>query len=92
MDLQAVGSAHADPQLYDFLENQVLDERVKLTKKVGGHLIHLPRLPGPQAAQLPVGLGGVSEEDPPQAQLGAFGAQKPLRGPSAPHPGCLASA
>ncbi|XP_059542077.1 ferritin light chain-like [Myotis daubentonii] len=49
VELQAVGSTHADPQLCDFLENHLLDEQVKLMKKMGGHLTHLHRLAGPQA-------------------------------------------
>ncbi|XP_006881304.1 PREDICTED: ferritin light chain-like [Elephantulus edwardii] len=37
LDLQAVGSAHTDPHLCDFLENHFLDEEVKLLKKMGPH-------------------------------------------------------
>ncbi|KAK1344111.1 hypothetical protein QTO34_014670 [Cnephaeus nilssonii] len=35
VELQAQGSPRSDPQLPDFLENQDLDEQVKLTKKMG---------------------------------------------------------
>ena len=49
MDLHALGSAHADPHLCDFLESHFLGEQVKLVKKVGDHLTNLHRLAGPQA-------------------------------------------
>ncbi|XP_054450450.1 ferritin light chain-like [Pteronotus mesoamericanus] len=41
LDLQALGSAHTDPQLCDFLENHFLDEEVKLIKKMGNYLTNL---------------------------------------------------
>ena len=47
MDLAALSSARADPNLCDFLENHFLDE-VKLIK-MGDHLTNLRRLSGPQA-------------------------------------------
>ncbi|KAJ8779688.1 hypothetical protein J1605_012572 [Eschrichtius robustus] len=46
--LHALGSAHTDPQLSDFLESCFLDEQVKLIKKMGDHLTNLCRLAGPQ--------------------------------------------
>ncbi|TKC42666.1 hypothetical protein EI555_016597 [Monodon monoceros] len=49
LDLHALGSAHADPHLCDFLESHFLDEQVKLIKKMGDHLPDLRRLAGPQA-------------------------------------------
>ncbi|XP_006885422.1 PREDICTED: ferritin light chain-like [Elephantulus edwardii] len=49
LDLHAVGSAHTDPHLCDFLENHFLDEEVKLLKKMGDHLTNIRRLGGPQA-------------------------------------------
>ncbi|ELK26732.1 Ferritin light chain [Myotis davidii] len=59
VELQALGSTHADPQLCDLLENHLLDEQVKLMKKMGGHLTHLRRLAGPRA-----GLGEYLFERP----------------------------
>ncbi|XP_048190774.1 ferritin light chain-like [Perognathus longimembris pacificus] len=49
LDLRALGSAHTDPHLGDFLENHVLDKEVKLIKKMGDHLTNLRRLASPQA-------------------------------------------
>nr|XP_045368223.1 LOW QUALITY PROTEIN: ferritin light chain-like [Camelus bactrianus] len=49
LDLPALGSARADPQLRDFRESHFLDEEVKLIKKMGDHLTDLRRLAGPQA-------------------------------------------
>ncbi|XP_007466326.1 PREDICTED: ferritin light chain-like [Lipotes vexillifer] len=49
LDLHALGSAHADPHLCDFLKSHFLDEQVKLIKKMGDHLPNLRRLAGPQA-------------------------------------------
>nr|KAF6409863.1 ferritin light chain [Rousettus aegyptiacus] len=49
LDLHALGSAHADPHLCDFLETHFLDEEVKLIKKMGDHLTNLRRLACPQA-------------------------------------------
>ncbi|XP_006901156.1 PREDICTED: ferritin light chain-like [Elephantulus edwardii] len=49
LDLHAVGSAHTDPHLCDFLENHFLDEEVKLLKKMDDHLTNIRRLGGPQA-------------------------------------------
>ncbi|XP_062054263.1 ferritin light chain-like [Lepus europaeus] len=50
LDLHALGSAHTDPHLCDFLENHFLDEEVKLLKKMGDHLTNIRRLSGPQAS------------------------------------------
>ncbi|ELK06273.1 Ferritin light chain [Pteropus alecto] len=49
LDLHALGSAHANPHLCDFLETHFLDEEGKLIKKMGGHLTNLRRLACPQA-------------------------------------------
>eukprot|EP00069_Balaena_mysticetus_P016146 bmy_09731T0 len=49
LDLHALGSACADPQLCDFLESYFLDEQVKLIQKMDDHLTNLHRLAGPQA-------------------------------------------
>uniref|UniRef100_H2RFV3 Ferritin n=2 Tax=Pan TaxID=9596 RepID=H2RFV3_PANTR len=49
LDLHALGSAHTDPHLCDFLETHFLDEEVKLIKKMGDHLTNLHRLGGPEA-------------------------------------------
>ncbi|TKC49167.1 hypothetical protein EI555_000549 [Monodon monoceros] len=49
LDLLALGSARADPQLCDFLESHLLDEEVKLIKKMGNHLTNFRWLSGPQA-------------------------------------------
>ena len=49
LDLHALGSVHAEPQLYDFLESHFLEEQVKLIKKMGDHVINLRGLAGPQA-------------------------------------------
>ncbi|XP_057402304.1 ferritin light chain-like [Balaenoptera acutorostrata] len=49
LDLLALGSASADPQLCDFLESHLLDEEVKLIKKMGNHLTNFRWLSGPQA-------------------------------------------
>ncbi|XP_058403393.1 ferritin light chain-like [Diceros bicornis minor] len=49
LDLHALGSAHSDPHLCDFLENHFLEEEVKLIKKMGDHLTNIHRLAGPQA-------------------------------------------
>ncbi|EPY79171.1 ferritin light chain [Camelus ferus] len=38
-----------NPHSCDFQESHVLDEEVKLIKKMGDHLTHLRRLAGPQA-------------------------------------------
>ncbi|XP_019493228.1 PREDICTED: ferritin light chain-like [Hipposideros armiger] len=86
-DLHALGSACTDPHWQHFLENDFLDE-VKLIKKMSDHLTTLRKLAGPQ-----VGLGEYLFErlTLPQAQLEAFGAQRPLRDPSA-SPWCWASA
>ena len=48
LDLQAPGSTPTDPQLCDFL-----DEEVKLIKKMYDYLTHLHRLASSQAGQLP---------------------------------------
>ena len=45
LDLHASGSTRADPQLCDFL-----DEEVKLFKKLGDHLTHLHSSVSPQSA------------------------------------------
>ena len=49
LDLHALGSARANPHLCDFLEDHVLDEEVKLIKKMGDHLTNLCGPSGPQA-------------------------------------------
>ncbi|XP_006889792.1 PREDICTED: ferritin light chain-like [Elephantulus edwardii] len=49
LDLHTMGSAHTDPHLCDFLENHLLDEEVKLLKKMGDHLANIRSLGGPQA-------------------------------------------
>ncbi|XP_058383963.1 core-binding factor subunit beta isoform X2 [Diceros bicornis minor] len=49
LDLHALGSAHSDPHLCDFLENHFLEEEVKHIKKMGDHLTNIHRLSGPQA-------------------------------------------
>lgn len=49
LDLPALGSVHAEPQLYDFLESRFLEEQVKLIKKMSDHVINLCRLAGAQA-------------------------------------------
>ncbi|TKC50168.1 hypothetical protein EI555_013674, partial [Monodon monoceros] len=49
LDLPALGSVHAEPQLYDFLESRFLEEQVKLIKKMSDHVINLRRLAGAQA-------------------------------------------
>lgn len=46
--LHALGSAPADPHLYDFLSNHVLEEQVKLIKKMDNPLTNLCKLAGPQ--------------------------------------------
>ncbi|KAL4830655.1 hypothetical protein H8958_000930 [Nasalis larvatus] len=43
---QALGSAHTDPHLCDFLETHFLDEEAKLIKKMGDHLTNLHRQAG----------------------------------------------
>ncbi|XP_004597065.1 ferritin light chain [Ochotona princeps] len=55
LELHALGSAHTDPHLCDFLENHFLDEEVKLLKKMGDHLTNIRRVAAPQGAQ--AGLG-----------------------------------
>ena len=84
LDLHALGSTGTDWHLCRFLENHFLDEKVKPIKKMGDHLTNLHRLSSPQA-----GLG----EDLRLTlnHLGAFGAQRSLRRPSA-FPWCLAFA
>ncbi|KAJ8794648.1 hypothetical protein J1605_003119 [Eschrichtius robustus] len=52
VDLHALGSARADPRLWDFPESRLLDEQVKLIQKMRDHLTNLRRPAGPQ-----VGLG-----------------------------------
>ncbi|XP_036082986.1 ferritin light chain-like [Rousettus aegyptiacus] len=47
--VHALGSAHADPHLYDFLKSHFLDEEAKLIKKMADHLTNLCKLSGPQA-------------------------------------------
>ncbi|XP_053064191.1 ferritin light chain-like [Acinonyx jubatus] len=46
--LYALGCAPADPHLYDFLSNRVLEEQVKLIKKMDNPLTNLCKLAGPQ--------------------------------------------
>ncbi|KAK7805990.1 hypothetical protein U0070_011745 [Myodes glareolus] len=51
LDLHSLGSARTDPHLCDFLENHILNEEVKVIKKMGNHLTNLHRLvAGPQAS------------------------------------------
>ncbi|XP_041911067.1 ferritin light chain-like [Arvicola amphibius] len=50
LDLHSLGSAHTDPHLCYFIENQFLDEEMKVIKKMGNHLTNLHRLAGPQAS------------------------------------------
>lgn len=47
----ALGSAHTNPHLYDFLENHFLDEEVKLIEKLDDYLTNFCRLAGPQGLQ-----------------------------------------
>ncbi|XP_021547438.1 ferritin light chain-like [Neomonachus schauinslandi] len=42
LELHALGSAQADPQLCDFLENHFLDEEVKLIKKMATTSLTFP--------------------------------------------------
>ncbi|TKC38887.1 hypothetical protein EI555_014333 [Monodon monoceros] len=49
LNLRALGFARTEPRLCDFLESHLLDEEVKLIKKMGAHLTNLCRLAGPQA-------------------------------------------
>ncbi|KAJ8794643.1 hypothetical protein J1605_003114 [Eschrichtius robustus] len=49
VDLHALGSARADPRLWDFPESRLLDEQVKLIQKMRDHLTNLRRPAGPQA-------------------------------------------
>ncbi|XP_052597423.1 ferritin light chain 1-like [Peromyscus californicus insignis] len=51
LDLHALASARTDPHLCDFLENHILDDGVKLIKKMGNHHTNLRRVAGPQPAQ-----------------------------------------
>ncbi|ELK30658.1 Ferritin light chain 1 [Myotis davidii] len=85
LELQALGSTRSAQTLSsDFLENHVLGEQVKLIKKMGDTWLT------PQAGPPPGWAGWVSlRKAHPQARLGAFGAHRPLRGPSA-FPCCLA--
>ncbi|KAM5325785.1 ferritin light chain-like [Glossophaga mutica] len=47
LDLHALSFAHTDLHLCDFLENNFLDEEVKLIKKMGDHLTNIQRLGSP---------------------------------------------
>ena len=58
LDLHALGSAHTDPHLCDFLESHFLDEELKLIKKLGDHLANLHRLAGPQLGWASISLKG----------------------------------
>ncbi|XP_042843552.1 ferritin light chain-like [Panthera tigris] len=49
LNLHALGSAHADMHLCDFLENHFLDEEVQLIEKMRNLLTNLRRLAGSQA-------------------------------------------
>ncbi|XP_036350062.2 ferritin light chain-like [Ochotona princeps] len=51
LELHALGSAHTDPHLCDFLENHFLEEEVKLLKQMGDHLTNIRRVANPQGAQ-----------------------------------------
>ncbi|XP_059567102.1 ferritin light chain-like [Myotis daubentonii] len=43
LELHALGSAHTDPHLCDFLEKHFLDEEVKLIKKMGNQPTNRPQ-------------------------------------------------
>ena len=47
-DLRSLGSGH-QTATSDFLESRVLEEQVKLIKKMGAHVTNLCKLTGPQA-------------------------------------------
>nr|XP_038959841.1 ferritin light chain 1-like [Rattus norvegicus] len=62
LDLHALGSAHTDPHLCDFLESHFLDKEVKLIKKMGNHLTNLlRRVAGPQPAQTGMAQASLGE-------------------------------
>uniref|UniRef100_G1PZR2 Ferritin n=1 Tax=Myotis lucifugus TaxID=59463 RepID=G1PZR2_MYOLU len=68
LKLHALGSAHKDPHLSNFLEKHFLDEEVKLIKKMGDQLTNLRRLASSQAG-LDSPQAGL---DSPQAGLGEY--------------------
>lgn len=47
-DLRALGSAHTDAHLCDFLESHFLEEEVKLIKQMGEHLTNFHGLASTQ--------------------------------------------
>ncbi|XP_075415757.1 ferritin light chain-like [Tenrec ecaudatus] len=55
-DLHAMGSAHPDPHLGDFLEKHFLGEEVKLLTEMGDHQTNLSRRPAPEpgGARIPL--------------------------------------
>ncbi|NP_001395793.1 ferritin light chain 1-like 1 [Rattus norvegicus] len=61
LDLHALGSAHTDPHLCDFLESHFLDKEVKLIKKMGNHLTNLRRVAGLQPEQTGVAQASLGE-------------------------------
>ena len=74
LHLQDLDSPRAD-STSDFLERHILDEQVKLTKKMGNHLDQPP-----QAGWSPSQTGWESlPKVHPPTQLGASEAQRPLR-------------
>lgn len=81
MDLHALGSAHTDPHLCDFLDSHFLNGKMKLIKTMGDHRSYLCWPAGPQAR-----LCQCLFQTPTHNQN-----QQPLRGTSAP-PGIRASA
>lgn len=44
LDLHAVGDAHKDAQMTDFLEGEFLQEQVKAIKEIGDHITNLKRV------------------------------------------------
>ena len=78
LGLHTLGSAHTDPQLDDFRENHFLYEEVKLIKKM---MTTWLTSTGWLASRL--GWMSTFQKAHAQAWLGAFGAQNPLRDPSA---------
>nr|XP_037866200.1 golgin subfamily A member 6-like protein 1 [Chlorocebus sabaeus] len=74
MDLHALGSAHTDPHLCDFLDSHFLNGKMKLIKMMGDHRSYLCWPAGPQAR-----LCQCLFQTPTHNQN-----QQPLRGTSAP--------
>uniref|UniRef100_A0A2K5RA09 Ferritin n=1 Tax=Cebus imitator TaxID=2715852 RepID=A0A2K5RA09_CEBIM len=73
LDLHALGSAHKDPHLCDFLESHFLDEEVKLIKKMVDHMTNLHRLACPEA-----GLGKFLFESTTKSLLSLATSEGPL--------------